>query len=99
MKPPSEWMTCPVTQPASGLASHATRRAASAGVPSRPIGNRGRRTSRSCGEIQPLSVGPGLTALTVIPLAATAGARLRVNASMAPFVAPYASSSGMGPSP
>jgi hypothetical protein len=38
-----------------------------------------------------------LIALTVIPFSATAGARLRVNASIAPFVAPYASSSGMGP--
>jgi hypothetical protein len=39
-----------------------------------------------------------LTALTVIPLGATAGARPRVNAPMAPFVALYANSSDMGPS-
>ena len=36
----------------------------------------------------PVSVGPGLTAFTVIPSAITAGARLRVKASIAPLVAP-----------
>src|SRR4051812_20268928 len=56
-KPPSEWMTCPVTQPDSGPASQAMRRAASCGVPSRPMGNRGSNSARKSGEIQPVSVG------------------------------------------
>src|SRR5713226_3032735 len=40
-KPPSEWMTWPVIQPASSLARKAIRRAASSGAPMRPCGNCG----------------------------------------------------------
>ncbi len=49
--------------------------------------------------IQPVSVGPGSSAFTVMPRAATSTASVRVNASTAPLVAAYANSSGIAPSP
>jgi hypothetical protein len=42
---------------------------------------------RICSVIQPVSVAPGSTALTVMPRGANSDARLRVKASIAPLVA------------
>ncbi len=49
-------------------------------------GELGRRAARRSSSIQPVSVGPGLTALTVMPRWAMPSARERVKASTAPLV-------------
>ena len=67
-KPPSEWMTCPVTQPPSGLTRNWINRATSSGAPIRPNGKLGLSAVRVASSIQVESVGPGLTALTVAAL-------------------------------
>ena len=80
-------MTWPVTHAASGEHSQAMTRAASSGSPSRPAGNRGSSSARSASSIQPVSFGPGPTALTVIARWATSAASWRVNTSSAPLLA------------
>src|SRR5438270_462838 len=92
-------MICPVTHPASSLARNAIRRAASSGCPIRPIGERARIYSLTSPVIHPVSVGPGSTAFTVIPRGATSAANVVVKASIAPFVATYASFPGSPPHP
>jgi hypothetical protein len=69
-------------------ARKATRRAASSGCPILPDGNFGSNSRFNSSVIQPVSVGPGLTALTVMPLCPTPAARDFVKASMAPLVMP-----------
>ena len=54
-------------QPPRGEHRKATSSDASSGRPTRPSGVASRMRSKSAGGIQPVSVGPGLTALTVIP--------------------------------
>ena len=66
-KPPSLVRTWPVTQAPSSVASQPTRRAASSGLPQRPSGSRRISWRVSSGVAQPVSVGPGLIALTRIP--------------------------------
>src|SRR5262245_8232219 len=86
-KPPSELSTWPVTQAASSLTSQVTSRAASSGTPTRPKGERAIRSGRCASEIQPVSVGPGFTAFTVMPCAASPSASVAVEAARAPFEA------------
>ena len=62
-------------------------RATSSGTPIRPIGNLGKRCSRIPSVIHVESVGPGFTALTVIPNDASSADKDRVKAEIAPFVA------------
>ena len=59
-------------------ASHATTAAASSGVFHRPRGNARPTDSVSSAEAQPVSVGPGFTALTVMPRSASASASVAV---------------------
>jgi hypothetical protein len=68
--------------------SSATTPAASSGVFHRPPGIA--RRTRSCGSpsAQPVSVGPGLTAFTVIPRSTTASDSVRTSWASAPLVAP-----------
>ena len=68
-------------------------------VPIRPMGDSASHFVFSFGETHPVSVAPGSTEFTVIPSLATSALKLRLKASMAPFVAAYASSPGMGPRP
>ncbi len=75
-------MTWPVIQAASSEASHAIRRAASSGVPTRPAGIFGSRMRASASSIQPVSVGPGLT-LKLQKARAPGGASKRVVPSKA----------------
>ena len=67
-------MTWPVTHSESSEASQAIRRAASSGVPQRPRGMAASARAFTSSGAQPVSVGPGLTALTVIPRGASASA-------------------------
>ena len=80
-------MTCPVTHAASSEHSQATSGATSAGVPTRPAGNFGGHLGAQLVVIQPVSFGPGPTALTVMPRWATSAESCRVNASSAPLEA------------
>ncbi|HET9927724.1 MAG TPA: hypothetical protein VFQ09_02865 [Rubrobacter sp.] len=80
-------MIWPVIQAASSPARNATSLAASSGCPILPEGNFGAISRFNSSVIQPVSVGPGLMAFTVIPLCPTSAASVLVNASMAPLVA------------
>ena len=95
--PPSASMTWPVTHALSSDASHATTGAMSSGRPQRPAGNDDATDSRSSSDAQPVSTGPGLTALTVIPRAATASASDGVIWCTAPLLSAYGISRVIGP--
>ena len=83
LKPPSELIVWPVIQRASSLQIQAISRAASSGSPQRPNGivRAGSWSARP----QPVSVGPGLTVLTVIRRSASASASVSVACCIAPF--------------
>jgi hypothetical protein len=66
---------------------NATSRAASSGSPTLRVENLAESSCLSSSVIHPVSVGPGLTAFTVIPLWPTSAASVRVKASIALLVA------------
>src|SRR5690606_22390791 len=95
--PPSTPTTCPVTHALSGLASSTIQRATSSGSPRRPRGIRCASASlmaATCSGVSPerssmgVSVGPGATALTRTPSAASSSAHDRVRCSSAALLAP-----------
>ena len=90
---PRSSITWPVTQRPSSLQSQATRRAASSGSPQRPNGIR----VGSMPSVQPVAVGPGLTALTRIPRSASSAASVAVATASAPLETAYATSLVIGP--
>jgi len=76
-------MIWPLIQAASSVAKKATSLAASSGSPTLPNGDFAASSRLNPSVIQPVSVGPGLTAFTVIPLCPISAASVRVSASMA----------------
>src|SRR6266480_8134852 len=77
----------PVIQPPLGEQRKATSAAESSGRPRRPSGISASIRSRSSDESQPVSVGPGSTALTLIPRGANSAAAETVIHSSAPLLA------------
>src|SRR2546425_92922 len=86
--PPPAWMFRPVSQRASSLTTKATTSAMSFGVPSRLSGEACSPVWRKAGSagIMAVSVNPGDTVFTVIPLGASSCARPFVNCSRAPLL-------------
>ena len=74
-------------QAAAGEQRKATSSATSAGPPRRPSGASASIRARSGAGIQPVSFGPGLTALTVMPWGASSLAAETVIHSIAPLLA------------
>src|SRR5207248_5697776 len=73
-------MTCPVIDAASSPASSRTKRAIAPGDEI-PCGDSCRSFDLSSSEIHPVSVGPGSTALTVMPHPASSALSVSVSAS------------------
>src|SRR6202140_5289381 len=91
---PSTTIICPVTYDADSQARNAIAAATSSGRPGRPTGVFLPAIISSAVE-DAVSIQPGATAFTVIPLRATSIARLRVSPIMPALAALYAVARGL----